>query len=393
LFAFFAVLLILALVSFGAVQSHVYLFVEMVWLAALAVLVVRETLATSRLSCAAIAYVTISAIAVLIDHRLVLALLAAGWGWLASQRSPLKTLPFLHVLIVVGVLEASLGLFQYFVAPGWIFGYRNPFYNSSGTLINHNHFAGLLEMIVPVTVAFAFAALMRGRDIARGYFYLFLGAFISIAIVFSTSRMGLFSCLITLLFLGAALRLKAIHKGSTALTLVVLGLVVAGALWIGVDIIVQRFAVLGTEDALLQDGRSVVYADTLKMIAAHPFGIGGGNYRDVFRQYQTWHPELLIDHAHNDYLETASEWGILPAVTFWIVVFIIFVRAGRSFIRTQSVERTTILLASMGAIFSILVHSLADFNLQIPSNAMLFFMFVGIAAQTSSSKPFPPAVK
>lgn len=85
--------------------------------------------------------------------------------------------------------------------------------------------------------------------------------------------MGLFSCLLTLLFLGAALRLKSTGKGSTALAVVVLGLVVAGALWIGVDIIVQRFAQLTGEDALLQEGRVDVYGDTLTMIKAHPFGI------------------------------------------------------------------------------------------------------------------------
>jgi O-antigen ligase len=391
LFAFFSALLVLALVTFGAVQTHAYLFVASLWLVALVVLVVRETLVTRRMSAGMVSYLIVSALALLVDHKLALIFLAAGWGWIATQKFPLKTLSFLRVLIVIGVLEAVLGLVQYFVAPGWIFGYHNAYYNSTGTFINRNHFAGLLEMIVPATVAFAFAAMMRGRDVARGYFYLFLGSCMSIAIVFSTSRMGLFSTLITLLCLGGALRLKSTRKGTTAIALGMIGVVVAGALWIGIDIIVQRFDELN-QGELLQ-GRGVVYADTLKMIAAHPFGIGFGEYRDTFRQYQTLRPDLLLDHAHNDYLETTAEWGILPAALLWVAVFIIFGRAFRSFLRTQSVERTTILIASMGAIFSILLHSLTDFNLQIPANAMLFFLFVGIAAQASSPKPFPSADK
>ena len=389
MFAFFSVLLVLALLTFGAVQSHAYLFIEMLWLAALVVLVTRDALVSRRLNLGTIAYVAISTVMVLIDYKLALAFLSFGWGWLATQRFPLKTLGFLRFLIVVGVLEALLGLVQYFIAPGWIFGYQNKVYLSSGTLINRNHFAGLLEMIIPAAVGFAFAAIMRGRDTSRGYFYLFVGAFISIAIAFSTSRMGLFSCLLTLLFLGAGLRLKSPHTGSTAVALILIGLVVAGALWIGVDQIVARFALLSGQDALLQEGRVMVYADTLKMIAAHPFGIGVRNYRDIFRQYQTWHPELLLDHAHNEYLETASEWGLVFALPFWAFIFAVFARAFKSFLRTQSVERTVILLASMGAMFSLLIHSLVDFNLQIPSNSMLFFMFVGIAAQASSVKPFP----
>ena len=391
MFAFFSALLVLGLVSFGAVQPHIYLLVEVLWLIAIAVLVVRGALKDQRLPAVVILYVALGALAILVDYKVALAVLAAGWGYLATRQFPVKTLSFLRFIILLGALEASLGLVQYFVAPGWIFGYQNVASVSSGTLINRNHFAGLLEMIVPATVGFAFSAIMRGRDTARGYFYLFLGAFISIAIVFSASRMGLFSVLLTLLFLGAALRLKATAKGSTALALTVIGLIVAGALWIGVDIIVQRFSALNGQDAMQQEVRAELYSDTLKMISAHPLGIGLERYRDVFRRYQTYHPELLMDHAHNDYLETTAEWGIIPGVLFWILIFGIVGRAFRSFLRTQSVERTTILLASMGAIFSILLHSLMDFNLQIPTNAMLFFIFVGIAAQASSPKPFPVA--
>ncbi len=51
-------------------------------------------------------------------------------------------------------------------------------------------------------------------------------------------------------------------------------------------------------------------------------------------------------------------------------------------------NRRGILLACTGAIFSILVHSFTDFNLQIPSNAMLFFTFVGI----SLALPLPEKV-
>ena len=32
----------------------------------------------------------------------------------------------------------------------------------------------------------------------------------------------------------------------------------------------------------------------------------------------------------------------------------------------------------LGAVFAIFLHSLTDFNLQIPSNAILFFTFVGL---------------
>jgi O-antigen ligase len=121
------------------------------------------------------------------------------------------------------------------------------------------------------------------------------------------------------------------------------------------------------------------------MISESPQGVGVGHFQDRFRQYQTFHPEYLFDHAHNDFLETIAEWGIPAAVGFWGFIMFVLVSAVRTFLGPGPSETRGILLACIGAIFSILVHSLADFNLQIPSNAMLFFTFIGIAAAYSFS--------
>ena len=165
-----------------------------------------------------------------------------------------------------------------------------------------------------------------------------------------------------------------------------LSLVVGGVVWIGMDVIFQRYSELVGENALVKEGRVVVYRDTLRMIIAHPFGVGINNYEDRFREYQTYKPELLFDHAHNDYLETAAEWGTPIAIVFWTLIGFVFVRAVRLFVSIDSSEHQGILLACIGAMFSILLHSLTDFNLQIPSNAMLFFAFVGISLATTHSQ-------
>ncbi len=73
------------------------------------------------------------------------------------------------------------------------------------------------------------------------------------------------------------------------------------------------------------------------------------------------------------------EWGLPVAAAFWSFLIFVVIRGVRLLVSIDSPEQRGILLASTGAIFSILVHSLTDFNLQIPSNAMLFFTFVGIS--------------
>src|SRR5215471_2503587 len=81
---------------------------------------------------------------------LAVTILVACLCWHAARSSQPKTLKFLKVLAVFGLAEAILGLVQHFIAPGWIFGYLNTTFRVTGTLINRNHYAGLLEMFVPV---------------------------------------------------------------------------------------------------------------------------------------------------------------------------------------------------------------------------------------------------
>jgi hypothetical protein len=44
-------------------------------------------------------------------------------------------------------------------------------------------------------------------------------------------------------------------------------------------------------------------------------------------------------------------------------------------------------LGSGGGIFAMLVHSMFDFNLQIPSNALLFLLLVAVASNVAAAVP------
>ena len=321
------------------------------------------------------------AMGVWLGPRLGVPLFVGGWAFYACRESDdRRVVRFFHFLLFVGLGEALLGLFQYFVTPGWIFGYVNAGSSSSGTLINRNHFAGLLEMLVPVAFGLSYMAARQHRDTSRSYVYLMVGALMALSLIFSSSRMGIVSLFATVGFMAVMIRMRASQKRiAMAMGFGLVALILGGALWIGVDAILERYGMLLEADAALREGRLIIYRDSLRMIADNPWGVGVDGYRDVFRQYQTFNPGLLFDHAHNDYLETAAEWGVLPAVAFWVFIMGVLIQSVRAFLRVDSPERRGILLASNGAIFAILVHSLTDFNLQILSNAMLFCIFVGIA--------------
>ena len=60
------------------------------------------------------------------------------------------------------------------------------------------------------------------------------------------------------------------------------------------------------------EGRVPIWGDTLRLLKAYAlFGSGLGTYGTDFLKYQTAVVELDFTHAHNDYLEFASELGAI----------------------------------------------------------------------------------
>ncbi len=383
MFGFLGILLTYALFSFGGVLNYSAFALHLILLAGMAGLFLIRSFRDHSFNLPITLLLSGALAASLwIDPRVGVPSFVGVWTFHAWQESDWKRRRrFLHFLLVMGIGEALLGLVQYFVMPGWIFGYINAGSASSGTLINRNHFAGLLEMLVPISFGLAYVAARRHRDISRSYLYVLAGAFMALALVFSSSRFGIVALFATLGFMVIVTRMHASQKRvAIAIGFGLVGLVVTGALWIGVGAILDRYGELFEVDAAVREGRMLVYRDTLRMIVDDPWGVGVGQYRDAFRQYQTFRPDLLFDHAHNDYLETAAEWGAMQALVFWVLVLGLLIQSVRRFLNTDSPERRGVLLAASGAIFSIMLHSLADFNLQIPSNAILFCISVGVAA-------------
>jgi len=382
MFGLLALFLSYALLTFGGVLPNSWFLLGLFCLSGTAACCLFHIFRHKKLDISlSVLFVVATLMFAFAPAKLGVGLVAGVWAWAAARNNnDARIIRFLHVLLFVGVAEAFLGLVQFFVLPGWIFGYVNTFNQSSGTLINADHYAGLLEMLIPVAFGLSYTAVRRYGGLARPYVYLLAAAFMGVALVFSISRMGILCFVITLCFLGLVLQLRRSQRPlGVGLALGILAFVIAGAVWIGIDAVVERYSDILSKEAVLSEGRLMVFKDTIRMIGAHPFGIGFGKYQDIFRSFQTFRPDWLFDHAHNDYLETAAEWGLPLAAAFWSFLFFTVIRGVRLFIAIESPEQRGVLLACSGAMFSILLHSLADFNLQIPSNAMLFFTFAGMS--------------
>jgi len=381
MFVILALLIVYSLLTFGAVLPNSWFFLTLAWSVAVAIYLGWAILRTKRVDLSMI--VVLAAYVLLIGFlpaRIAVGLFAGVFAWSVARNHPANVLRFFKILLAIGILEAFLGLIQFLVSPGWIFGYVNTINPVSGTLINRNHFSGLLEMMVPIALGLAYVAARRSQDMARPYLFLLAGAFIALAIFSSVSRMGILSFVSSVFFLVILIQLRNPRRGmGFVLGMTMMGLAVGAALWIGVDLIIERYSELFSQDALLKDGRLMIFRDVIRMIAANPLGVGIGKFEDAFRAYQTFQTHRLFDHAHNDYLETAAESGLIVAAMFWSFLVFTVIRGFRLFRLIDSPEQRGVLIICTGAICAILVHSLADFNLQIPSNAMLFFTFAGIS--------------
>ncbi len=294
-------------------------------------------------------------------------------------------------LIIVGGFEAVYGLVQALGEPTSSGGFYR-LNGARGTFINRNHFAGMLNMILPLALGSLFIRFYhrgsrrspRSETYAWTWVMILSCSFMGLAILLSLSRGGVITLIATLAFMSCLLVLRRGTRKKGLLAVWLLPLTILGlGLAAGLDALTERFAFF--QDGW--EGRAVIYANSLELIRDNAaFGVGPGMYRWRFRPYQTINPENRYDHAHNDYLESAADWGIPAAIVIWGFIAWRFIRAFRTLFESRSVYRQGLALGCLGALFSIFLHSLVDFNLQIPTNLMIFCMILGVAWSLESPR-------
>src|SRR5205807_1441514 len=127
-------------------------------------------------------------------------------------------------------------------------------------------------------------------------------------------------------------------------------------------------------------GRLTIARDSLWMVRDRPLiGWGLGLFPLVYPEYRSFSTDLVVNQAHNDYVQALVETGILGfACVLWFVVNLY--RSGIRNLRAHSRAATATALGALVGCIGILVHSLSDFNLHIPANAAVFFVLCGIVS-------------
>jgi O-antigen ligase len=306
----------------------------------------------------------------------------------------------LRTLILLGCFEAVYGIVQYLT--GWqkIFTYTKQFdlQEATGTYINRSHFAGLLELTIPFVLAALFysfeiwsggqqvetnrnAAVRRGSSGFQLLFYVFVLLIMVMGVLFSRSRMGILATLFSILFmfLAALVRLRVGRRAWMAGVFLFLFCVLAYAIWIGLGPVLARFEPVSESAYPLMEGRISIWENALHLVRDYPLtGAGLGTFGLAFRHYQTGLVNFYVDHAHNDYLEFACDSGLLGAALLFLPILYLLVRMIISFLDDPRRYRPAVTLGCIGSTLALLIHSATDFNLQIPANALIFAVMLGI---------------
>jgi len=322
-----------------------------------------------------------------------------------------------RTIVVYAFLLALFAIFQFFSShgliywtvpsPGWTFG---PY-------VNHNHYAGLMEMLIPLLVAGVLAALRRrpslassnvvsirhkasgdgpqnllaptGRESSTSALAVFLGFVVLIPVVsllLSGSRGGLVSLVVEVLLAAVVIFLRGPANARKITAVLGSSALLAAALffvWMAPRQILERLetvADISHSPEVRMGDRLVTSRDSLRILRDHPWiGAGLGSFETVFPRYQSLPGDLTWDHAHNDYVEALAETGAAGAALILCALALFFWLAFRNL---RERLRQTAGWMQFGATLGccgLLVHSFVDFNLHIPANAAWFAVCTAIA--------------
>jgi O-antigen ligase len=281
---------------------------------------------------------------------------------------------FALAVIVFGALYAFFALAQELTSHGKFFWVYTPRFNGAiyGSYVNRDHYAGLMEMLVPFPLVVSMGHLLRGGKRALVAFCAILMAS---TIFLSGSRGGMLSFVFEMVVF-AALTLLQRRNARVAIGLVaVCGLVLSFLVFVGKGQVLGRLGDLGPGI------RWKITKDCWIMFSQRPvLGWGLGTFPTVYPGYRSFYTNLFINEAHNDYAQLLVETGLLGfGMMLWFLVRLY--RHGLPTSRRWEFRWDgAVSLAALLGCTGLLLHSFVDFNLQISANAALFYVLCGLAA-------------
>ena len=292
---------------------------------------------------------------------------------------------FAWFLLTLGFAVSLLGILQHFTFNGKLYWFRELRYGGIpfGPYVNRNHFAGLVELIIPTGLS----VLLFGAEERDRMSLVMLLTLVPIGALFlSASRGGIaaFFLAVGMLIILGILR----GRGRNQIIAGAAVLVLAGGfvVWLGAGRALSRFE--GYQKLEVSEARRAeMLRDSWRIFLDHPVaGTGLGTLEDVFPRYETLYDGTIVTHTHNDYLEVLAETGAIGGVICACFLVLLFGTAWPCIVESQDPLEVALRIGAFSGCCALLAHSLVDFNLHIPSNAFLFLIQSALATSAILAK-------
>jgi tetratricopeptide (TPR) repeat protein len=209
----------------------------------------------------------------------------------------------------------------------------------------------------------------------------FFASVVMAAALFCTeSRGGMFSFIVALIFMTILVFFKRSLRKKTW----ILGVTAAGIgltlLWIGITPIIQRIATIQVEvTSRYFGGRLRIWQTALGIIRDYlVFGSGFGTFGNLVGKYEPSRLYYHFDHAHCDFLEFISELGLVGFSIIVVMCLVYAMIALKRFSRRHDPFVLGFSVGLFGALTAIFFHSFTEFNLRIPSQAILLSILLAL---------------
>lgn len=265
---------------------------------------------------------------------------------------------------------------------------------AAGSFVYQNHLANYLLIGVSLTIGLLISQLTRknkSANLKRQLMFVFDALLSSkwlirvsiicivVALILTRSRMGnaafFVSLVVTsLLALWLMKRPPRVLKW-LVLSFIVLDIAIVGALF-GIEKVKERVDATSFQSETRDD----VVALSIPLIQEEWLtGTGAGTFYTAFPQVHHYTIHGLYDHAHNEYIQFAVEYGVIPTLMLGLMVLYCLYSAIRALKERRDSFYQGLAFGCIMAIIAMLMHIAVDFPLQAPATTVNFLAVLILA--------------
>lgn len=325
---------------------------------------------------------------------------AVFWLAFVTAQEPRLARRLLWAILAATAICAAYGLFDHFAGRrsiGWI-EKTAYIHDVTGTFVNRNNFATFANLGLVVCLGLLAEPFLAARSagearrIAAEAIERLLGwravllataGVLATAMLLSHSRGGFLSmALAAALFLFLVFLMTRPRAGVVLVVLAVAFAAGWGVLAVSGEATLKRLEQTDSDANAEGSSRLAMWQLSLGLVAERPWlGHGYGNFEQAFTPARDDRFKLVVDKAHNTYIEHLVELGIPATLALYLGPVLLFGYCLRALFLRQRGQ--VFPLIAVTATVLVGLHALVDFSLQIPAVAVAYAAILGIGVAQS----------